>query len=376
MLATFGCLVLLALPKQSAASPEPLVELPLRLKLRSTAGEIAKTGQRELVERMTAVLAGLGDDAEDLERLARTWEKSAAGAKPTRSTRTTAAGKLKRDIDALAERLAVVPEPRRGELARWILELDSEQPAASALTGRERDDDGEWLTQEERAWKAGARRSADLLGRAGALEFEIEHGESDNPAAAQLFAGARCARAHGIELHGRLAPVTLERILRQALRAIALSNGLLSERLELPQGLPGRKFVLLDSAELLVPALAEARESKGIQPEDFADLGGMELRSFFDTRGWRTARWRSEAELEALIVWDVLRRWLGEAQPSLIVGHLNWVCLNLLGSSMPIVSSSQAADPGSPDADDPFQRQSLWRCASQSHFGCRAWMIR
>src|SRR5262245_11606037 len=152
MLATFGFLVLLALSKQSAASSDPLVDLPLRLKLRSTAGEIAKTGQRELVERMKAVLAGLGDDGKDRERLAPTWAKSAAGAKPSRSTHTAAAGKLKRDVESLAERLAAVPEPRQDELARWILELDSEQPAANAVAGRERDEDGEWLTQEERAW--------------------------------------------------------------------------------------------------------------------------------------------------------------------------------------------------------------------------------
>jgi hypothetical protein len=380
MLATIGFSVLLTLSAQSPAPSEPLVELGLRLKLRSTAGEIAKTGRRDLVERMTAVLAGLGDPAKDLERLAGTWEKSAASAKPTRSTRTTAAGKLERDVDSLAGRLADTQEPRRSELARWILELDSAQPAASAVIGRERDADGEWLTTEERAWKAGARRGAELLGLARTLEFEIEHGASDNPALVRIAGAGRFARGHGIELHARFGPEKLERILRQALRAMALSNGLFSGHLELHPGLRPRKFVLLDRDELMGPALDEAQEAGGLEPGNHEDLGGNELRSFYDSRGWRTARWRPEAELEALIVWDVIRNWLEDAQPCLSAGHLNWVCLSFLGSSMPTAVWRDEAGSGpendAPSVDESWQRQPLWRCARQSPFGCRAWMIR
>src|SRR5262245_43317030 len=105
---------------QAPAPADPLAPLAVRLKLRGTAGEVAKAGEPELVTRMTAVLAALGDEPKELERLGKTWEKSAAGAKPSRSTRVAAAGKLERDLAPLVETLAGQTEPRKSELARWI----------------------------------------------------------------------------------------------------------------------------------------------------------------------------------------------------------------------------------------------------------------
>src|SRR6185436_2187937 len=100
---------------------ESLVPLAVRQKLRSVAGEVAKTGRAELVERMTAALTGLGDDPKELER--RGWEKSVASAKPSRSTSAAAAGKLEREIAPMVAELDALQEPRRSELARWIIEL-------------------------------------------------------------------------------------------------------------------------------------------------------------------------------------------------------------------------------------------------------------
>jgi len=163
---------------------------------------------------------------------------------------------------------------------------------------------------------------------------------------------------------------------------MALSNGLLSGRLELHQGLRPSKFVLLDSDELLHSALEEAREAKAVDPEVYGAFHELALRSFVDARGWHTARWQGEAELEALILWDSSANWLGNAQPCLRVGHMNWVCLSLLGSSIPMtawreeVADSPASEYTTAKLDEQRLRQSLWRCARQSLFGCRAWMIR
>lgn len=383
MFVQLGFLVSLALLLQQSPVPAgPLAAPAVFQKLRSTTSDIAKTGQLRLVQRMTAVLAGLGDDPEDLERLARGWEKSVSNAKPTRSTGTSAASKLRRELMPLVEQLASVDGPRRSELARWILELDSGQPAANAALEREQDATGEWLTREERSWRLGAQRDTELLRVAGALEFEVAHGESDNPALKKLRGSANVARARGIELHAELAPERLERVLGQALRAMALSNGVLSGQLELHKGLRPWKFVLLDSDELLLSALEEAREAKAIAPEEYDAFRELRLRSFIDARGWRTSRWRSEAELEALILWDSSRSWLGRAQPCLRVGHLNWVCLSFLGSSIPMsawreeVAGSAASEHTTAKLDEQRLRQSLWRCARQSLFGCRAWMMR
>lgn len=381
MLLQIGFLLALpALLQQPSAPSEPIADLPLRLKLRSAASEIAKTGQLGLVQRMTAVLTGLGEDEKELARLAGAWEKSAKGAKPSRSTRAAAANKLKRELEPLVEQLASTPAARRAELARWILELDSTQAAANAALQRERDADGEWLSPEERTWKLGARRSAELLRAAGALEFEVAHGASDNPALEKLVGEANVVRAHGLEVHGKLPPEKLERMLRQALRAMALSNGLLQGQLELPAKPRSRKFVLLDSEELLASAIEEALAAAGIRAADEQTIRALELRSFVDGRGWRTVRWRSEAELEALFLWDSLESLEG-AQACLRVGHVNWVCLSFLGSSIPMsVWQDGGADSGSEqttaEPDEELRTQALWRSARQSLYGCRAWMVR
>src|SRR6185436_6478085 len=186
----------------------------------------------------------------------------------SRSTSAAAAGKLEREIAPMVAELDALQEPRRSELARWILELDSDQPAANAVLGRERDASGEWLTKEERVWKAGAARQAELLCLAGKLEFESQHDSSRNPVLVKQ-GGGNLARACGLTLHAYLPPDRLERILRQALRATALSNALLNGTLEVPKELKPRQFVVLDTEESFLAAVEDAREAKGIQPDEY-----------------------------------------------------------------------------------------------------------
>jgi hypothetical protein len=91
------------LPQQAAL--EPLVELQARLKLRTAAGEIAKTGERELLSRLRDVLSSLGDEERELERLQRGWEKTLASAKPGRTTRSSAASKLRKALEPVVDQL-------------------------------------------------------------------------------------------------------------------------------------------------------------------------------------------------------------------------------------------------------------------------------
>jgi hypothetical protein len=381
MLARFGWMAWLALAWPQEPEP-PLAPLPVRQKLRTLTSEIARSGEPGPIERMRAVLAALGDEAEDLERLARGWERTLAGAKPGRSTRTAAAGRLRRELAPLVQQLEREAEPRRSELARWILELDSEVAEANSALGRARAPGGEWLTAEEAGWREGAKRIAGLVLDARALKPTIEHGPSDNPSLLAVAGGGNRVRAHGAEVHSRLPPAALERILTQALRGAALSHWILFGT-PLPAELRERRWVLLDTEAHLRPALDEALAAEGITPQAHHDALALDMASFLDQRGWRTVRWHREADLAALVLWDLLVTWFpADAQPCLRVGHLNWLCLTVLGASMPVVLWSEdveappATQRTSAQREEAFLRQSLWRSARQSLWGCRAWMKR
>ncbi len=389
MLARFGVVAWLALasaqepgkPRAAAAPSVELAALPVRQKLRTLTSDIARTGELDLVERMRAVLAGLGDEPAHLERLERDWNRIALSAKPGRSTRTAAASKLRRELEPLVEQLATEVEPRRSELARWILALDLGQPQANAVLGRAREEDGTWLTDEERTWLRGAQRIERLRLAAAALEVAVEHQASANPALLELSGGGNCVRAAGVELHSRLPAQKLERILRQSLRAAAFSRAVLLGTLDLPRLQP-RRFVLLDTDALQAPARAEALAAGGLTQVDHDGTVQMNLHSFVDGRGWRTSGWRCEAEFEALILWELLGDWLGpDAQPCLRVGHLNWACLSFLGASMPTPIWSETADGSSSGQrsrarlQDSVSGALRWRCAQRSLWGTRAWMI-
>lgn len=362
---------------------EALVAPALRAKLRLATGDIAKTGDAELVERMRAILAELGDPEDELTRSAEDWERSLLKPRSQRSARTAAANRLRRELAPLLAELEPLSEPRRTALARCLHALDSEEPSVNAVLGRERDPDGVWRNDEERTWKRGAEAASNRANAASGLVIAVEHGPSTNPALVHLLGAGHFVRAHGVELHGRLAPETLERILRQSLRAAALSRGLLFGHIDLPQKFPPRAFLLLDEAELLPLAVEEARAARGLNEAEFRQVVELDLRSFHDSRGWSTARYRSEADFEALILWDLAREWLGDdAQPCLRVGHVNWVCLRFLGTSAPMIAWSETSGEGvatarrsSARTEDPRRRQALWRCARTSLWGSRAWMI-
>lgn len=368
-----GCL-------QTTPSTTELAPAPLRTKWRSVGSEVAKTGEPELVERLRAFLAALGDEERELERLGRSWQRTLESAKPSRTTRASAARRIERELPELAKTLPALDETRRAELARWILRIDEDQPEANAVLGRERGADGLWRDAEERSWHASEVRIARLEQEARALEFSIESETSTNPALT-VAGGGHVVRSQGIEIHGNLPLGALERILRQGLRAAAYSNALIHGSVGLPKLTPHR-FVFLASDEPYAACRVEALTNRGLTEEAAREVERLDMRSFLDARGWRLSRWRTEADFEALVLWSLVDDWLPRgAQPCLRVGHVNSVCLRFLGTSGPSsVWSEKATDSSDQRSsagtrDDAAQRQTLWRVARSTFHGCRSWLV-
>jgi hypothetical protein len=384
MLGALGVVAGLVLGASQAApgTEAPLAPLAERQKLRSLASEFARAGERQAVDALLAALQALGDEAGDLARLDQGWERSLAGARPAERGREALVNKLERLLEPLTARLATEGEPRRTALARVLHALDSAAPEVNAVLGRQKTADGAWLTPEEARWMRGARAVADELGAATALNFEIERGESENPTLRAVAGSGRWVRAGGVELHSTLEFATLERILSQALRAAALSRALVGLEAAPAPGLRPRRLVLLATRAYFGPAQEEALANAGLAPEKVEETRRLDLDSFRDRRGYEVVRWLDEARLSAVILWRLQPDWIPpEAQPCLRVGHLNWVCLRLLGTSLPLIAWQEtAAGTGAQRSraanDQETQRAFLWRTARRTLWGCRAWMTR
>jgi hypothetical protein len=376
-LVLFACLRASTAQAQAAAEKPPLLPLAGRLKFRTLTTEIAKTGASELVDGMQLALAALGDENAELERLREGWEKALASARPSRSLRPALANKLEREVAGLVQDLGRRDESARAALAEVILQLDSEQPEANALLGRQRTKDGEWLTESERALQNGERAVAQRLRSARRLGFDFESGASTNPTLAAL-GGGNFVRASGIELHSPLPHASLERILAQALRAAWLSQELLVGKADL-EDLQERRFLLLDSEAHAQPAQQEALANGGLSKADLEVMQRLNLNSYRDRRGWEAARFVPEADASAWILWRLLEQWMEvETQPCLRVGHLNWLCLSVLGTRLPLsawLETGPAPEERS-SAQRSETREAFWRSTRQSLWGCRAWMQR
>ena len=188
-------------------------------------------------------------------------------------------------------------------------------------------------------------------------------------------------RAHrvsalGVELSGGIDPPKLERMLREILRAAALSNALLTGTLEVPKTVEGFKVVFLSKERHYDAALEEALKAESIDPERYSKQVASPLGAFVDKRGWSVRRWTAEAPFEAGALFHLMYRWIGfRVQPCLQAGHLNWICMNFFGWGMPSVTwkEKRVQRTGS-TADLDSREDALWRSAKTSLYGCRTWM--
>ncbi|NQU47947.1 MAG: hypothetical protein HQ519_04815 [Planctomycetes bacterium] len=223
----------------------------------------------------------------------------------------------------------------------------------------------------------GAAKMAELISQAQQLDIKIKHAPSLNPTVLELYPeNASQVQAFGLHIHGGMPSEKLERILRESLRAIAFSNAIRGNDLEVPTLSPAREIVLLHENDRFDLALAEAIKNRGLSQGQADDLVLMDSQSFVDRRGWRTSRWMTEAGYQALVIWDTNELWLSkDTQPCLLAGHLNWLSMNFFGTSMPVLTwRTNDENRHVTIAGVQVREGALWRSAKSSTFACRTWM--
>jgi hypothetical protein len=352
-----------------------------RRSLRNLVDDVARLGLKEEVEFLSGLLLELGDTPKDHQKLRKTWERELKRAKPNPRNRafTNLTSKISKVVDSLEHELELSTgsqQTQQTQLAQTILSLDRDSVGANQYFGNQLVDD-QWHTQESQRWQQDSARISELVREARNLEIVVAHGPSSNACATAIYGdSAHQVSAMGVVLHGGVSAVKLERILREALRAMALSNAVLGGDVEVPDLQGTFHLVLLKAGEDYGLALAEARDNSGLSADGYTHQTNVILRSFQDFRGWRTSRWRTEAAFQSFILWHLYAQWLGEnAQPCLVAGHLNWLCLNFFGTSVPTVMWKERDKNGQQTvAVRDVREGALWRSAASSLFGCRAWM--
>jgi hypothetical protein len=379
-------------PEQSSEQHQALATEKARRTLRNLVDDFGHLGLKNEMDILQGILLELGDTPEDHEKLQKSWTRALDKAKSVGNerARTSLGKKLQKIVKTLSRELEKTPDSIKNQLATNVLALDSESEVANEVLGHILDD-GDWLSPQAVLWKENSTRIAELERRARELEIVIEHAPSSNPLAVALYGeDAHQVYAHGVRLHGGIAAFKLERILRESLRAMAFSKGILGGNVEIPQ-LNG-EGVLLREAEDYDLALEEALDNKGITNSTYqVQLQHRQTRGvrisdsrrwvrISDSRGWVTLDWMTEAQFQSQLLLGH-RGWSLEGgsswQDCFFYGHMNWLCLNFFGTAIFMRKAGGEVDALqnhtiSEKLDVPGN--ALWYSTAKSLFGCRSWM--
>ncbi len=309
----------------------PCAQVPEQRALESAAQLLAKGGRAEETRETLATLAALGMDSAALGKLAQDCEKALVAAKLPQREIPEAEGRLREAAACLAGRLESATDKRR--LALIALTLDDEQALARLALGHERTDNG-WQTPLDRQLLAQRMRVLDAISRAHTWTPEITTQTSDHP----LLNGAAAsvARWGRMSVHAPWPTERTAQMLREVLRACAVSAMLLDDERGIPEEnwfpRPNATVVVLETTEAYQSSLKKALELEWIDDAMFKE--SRELSGFQDRRGNAVNLAQSDAQHAATMFC-----WLSPiedgANSMLKAGHLAFVCQSYLGTPMP-----------------------------------------
>ncbi|MFT5688469.1 MAG: hypothetical protein ACI8PQ_001308 [Planctomycetota bacterium] len=359
---------------------QELVDAKGRRNLRKLVIDFARLGLGEEVQELREILFAMGDSEEDQARLERRWTTELEEFEGGFDGRAlgSLAKKFVKQVASLERSLGELPPEDQRPLAEVLLRLNSESKGAHLALGATLVD-GRWYTPRGLGWLAGSTRINELVRAAQELEIRVEHGASGLPLAVELYGdGALQVSSHGVTLHGGIDAVRLERVLRATLRAAAFSNAVVDGELAVPKFPIEQHHLFVRNTQDYTKAFESCFAAGSISPIMVGTLRAEQSESFPFGVGLRCSGWRTEARYQALVLWDLLTDWLGgDAQPCFVAGHLNWLCLNFFGTSMPSVSWREQLPQGDARSSvrEQARRDALWRSAQQTLFGCRSWII-
>jgi hypothetical protein len=300
----------------------------------------------------------------------------------------TAAKRLREIAKTLTAHLKKLDPERGRELCRWILRLDDAPVEAHATLGHVLVS-GVWMDPEMKPLVERRKEIQLLIQQSRRLEVKLEVGESTLAVLREIDPrpGTR-VRFRNLVVHGGMGAGRLERIVREALRACALSQKLRGGKLAVPQQPVWEGYgelVLLDSRDAYHRSVELAFKKGWIEAKDaerLRDRSGYDVQPR-DAPSLRILYDPSQVSSTSGLVADFSWGWRqdmfsGYIQSCLVAGHTNWVCLSLIGVGIPIYSITKTDAPtmrpvtGS-DVHE-REREEMRELAKAGIRGSRSWM--
>jgi hypothetical protein len=379
-----AALVALEDPKPPASAAAPVTVTPAMLApLDQVARQLAKGGRGHEANELVKLIAALGLPAAEHAKLEAACKQELAKAKSQTDAFPDAAKKVRACARQLAQLLPQMDGEPKTKLAEALVQLDGDQPEAHQALGHVKIGPY-WVAPEEQAVRERRLAILETLQAARALEVDdIEEGEVEHPLIASLYDGRKAvfARRGLYNFVSTYSQEKTSRILRQALRGVAMSVYLRRGKLELPVARASssstRTYVLLDSNEAYKKAQVDLLAAGQVAEEDKPILDG--LGSFTVKDGYTVMSARPEGELEAILVvnFTSIRDGLATAFRA---GHLNWISLNMFGVDLPgfvikVGDSKPVSGTNAPETQRMLkEREEAKLLARAGIAGIRAWM--
>jgi hypothetical protein len=380
-----GCvLAALFAPAADAQETRPFT-LPAKLlaPLETSAQLLARGGWGAEAEELVGRMKALGYGEAPADKLIKLCKAEAKGKK--RTPVPAVIKSLKASVHQLAGAIPppapeTRPSPDIRAAAEAVLSIDGSIESLHRMLGEEKTPAG-WRTPEAVAAESRRKEIQDALTKARRLPVDIEVSEDADPVIKEIH-GTPCNRvsAHGLTLWSRWSPEKLSRVARESLRALAVSHYLVKGELRIPN--VQENILILDARNDYDRAIEIAKSRGWIDEKGYEQAKVMAnfTAPRVDLPRYNIDFDQTEAAAEATIVYvSAYASGAYYFPPPLRVGHVNWVCLSYLGTSMPSVAWTETVGEKrqrrtAAGVDPTDERKQLLRLAEAGIAGSRSWL--
>jgi hypothetical protein len=367
--------ILSAAQQAPASKPTPRPAVPTaQAPLDGAARALARAGRRAEYDDAMRLLAEIGAPEADLAKARAAADKEFAKPNKAPSANSEAIRLVKTAAKEVAKAFAAeTDEAARQSLAATLLAIDGEAADARALLGHKKID-GEWYSPEDIKAREGRAKILEAIREIRRMEIPVETSESDNRIAKATFTGpVTCAQWKQFSLHTYWSPEKAARVVRETLRAMALSTYLRVGEVRLPHNLK-LEWVHSETNALYKKTVEETFRRFNLTPKerDEALLGDVYCSP---QKEFGLVHAVTEADVAALGF--LYGSQLYYQQPCLAAGHYCWVCVTYLGTALQIGTRDRepaGPTPTSTRLTEDNERKEMLRLAGAGIAGPRAWL--